>query len=62
MQAIGGITLGNVGAVAGAGAAGIAAIGLFSDEWSSRGGADRVSATVAAVRAAFAGAGATKLS
>ena len=62
VQAIGGITLANVGAVAGAGAAGIAAIGLFSDECWSRGGADRVSAIVAAVRAAFAGAGATKLS
>ena len=62
VQAIGGITLANLGAVAGAGAAGIAATGLFSDECWSRGSADRVSAIVAAVRATFAGAGATKLS
>lgn len=62
VQAIGGITLGNVGAVAQAGVAGIAAIGLFSDGWSAGDGADRVSATVAAVRAAFAEAGLTKLS
>jgi len=59
VQAIGGITLGNVDAVARAGAGGIAAIGLFHDGWASHGGADRMAARVAAVRAAFADAGET---
>jgi len=56
VQAIGGITLENVHAVASAGAAGIAAISLFIDGWPSRGSVDRFAAAVAALRAAFAGA------
>jgi thiamine-phosphate diphosphorylase len=59
VQAIGGITLGNVAAVARAGAGGIAAIGLFSDGWRSPGSADRLAARVGAVRAAFAEEGGT---
>lgn len=53
VQAIGGITLDNAAAVAQAGAAGVAAIGLFSDGWSTPGGADRLKVVVTELRAVF---------
>jgi thiamine monophosphate synthase len=55
--AIGGITTDKLGEAAAAGAAGVAAIGLFSDAWTSNGpehAAGALSRIVAEVRRAFA--------
>ena len=53
VQAIGGITIENAAAVAEAGAAGVAAIGLFLDGWSTGIGADRLTAIVSRLRSVF---------
>ncbi|MEO7273546.1 MAG: thiamine phosphate synthase [Vicinamibacterales bacterium] len=53
VQAIGGITLANAADVAQAGAAGVAAIGLFVDGWSSSVSLDRLTQVVGQLRAVF---------
>ena len=55
--AIGGVTVANAAAIAGTGAAGVAAIGLFTDGWSPRGGDDHVATVVEQLREAFARVG-----
>ena len=62
VQAIGGIDLTNAADVARAGAAGVAAIGLFIDGWSAGQPDVRLAAIVAQLRLALAVPGASRAS
>jgi thiamine-phosphate diphosphorylase len=53
VQAIGGITLENAAMAAEAGAAGVAAIGLFTDGWSTSAGPERLTRVVDELRSVF---------